>query len=224
MNIEDMIKTEHFVRDDDRPDPVFYRKARFVNHLDSLALSTVEDLYARLIPKGSRILDLMASHDSHLRSDIEPSAVVGLGLNQEELDANPVLTETVVHDLNADPHLPFEDNEFDVVINTVSIDYVVHPVELFREVHRILKPKGLFIVVFSNRMFPPKAVYIWKTLTESQRCDLVKRYFQLAGGFFVEGSLESKGKPRPKDDKYYSYGIPSDPIYALWARKSGVQG
>jgi len=221
MKIEDILRPEHYIRDDDRPDSVFYGKARFVNHLDSLALSTVEELYARLITKCSCILDLMASHDSHLRTKIEPSAVVGLGLNQEELDANPVLTQRVLHDLNAEPLLPFEEAEFDAVINTVSIDYMIHPVEVFREVSRILKPQGVFIVVFSNRMFPPKAVHIWKTANESERIDLVKAYFRLAGGISIEGSLESKGKPRPKDDKYYSYGIPSDPIYAIWAKKKG---
>lgn len=222
MKVENIIKPEQFVRDDDRPDPLFYRKARLINHLDSLALATVEELYVKLIPKGARILDLMASHDSHLRDEIQPSEVVGLGLNQEELDANPVLTQRVIHDLNAEPSLPFGDHEFEVVINTVSIDYVVHPVDIFKEVHRVLKLEGLFIIVFSNRMFPPKAVYIWKTLTENQRVDLVRAYFRLAGGFSIEGSMESKGKPRPKDDKYYSYGIPSDPIYAIWAKKKGV--
>ncbi len=219
MNIEDIIRPEQYGRDDNRPDTVFYNKARLINHLDSLALSTVEDLYAKLIPKGAQILDLMASHDSHLRTEIQPSGVVGLGLNEEELWANPVLTDRVIHDLNSEPRLPFTDGQFDVVINTVSVDYIVHPIEIFKEVLRILKPKGLFIVVFSNRMFPTKAVYIWKSLSESQRMDLVKAYFRLAGGFYVEGVLESKGKPRPADDKYYSYGIPSDPIYAIWARK-----
>lgn len=208
-----------FLRDNDAPDSGFYTKPRFVDHLDSLATSTVEDLFVRLIPRGAKILDLMASHKSHIRVEMDPKGVTGLGLNHDELEANPILTERVIRDINNEPVLPFPDECFDAVVNTVSIDYVEWPLELFGEVARILQPDGIFIVVFSNRMFPPKAVNIWKRSTEPERVDLVKRYFSLTGDFFLEGTFESKGKPRPRDDKYYSYGIPSDPIYAVWGRK-----
>jgi SAM-dependent methyltransferase len=214
----DSFAPDDFLRDADSPDPEFYRTPRFVEHLDSTALATVEALYARLIPKGAGILDLMAGPASHLPRDREPDSVTGLGLNAEELQSNPAISRWVVHDLNADPILPFEDNHFDVVVNTVSVDYLVRPVEVFREVGRILSPGGLFIVVFSNRYFPPKAVALWRRSTESQRVDLVKKFFALAQNFSVDGGLESKGKPRPKDDKYYSLGIPSDPVYAVWAK------
>lgn len=208
--------SDSMARDDDTPDLEFYQKPRFVNHLDTLALSTVESLYGRLIPEGSRVLDLMAGPDSHLAKAKGPEHVAGLGLNREELEANEALAEYVIHDLNAVLRLPFGDNEFDAVVNTVSVDYMTAPVEVFREVARILKPGGLFIVVFSNRMFPPKAVNIWKNMTEKQRVDLVRRYFTLSEHFRIEGYLESTGKPRPEDDKYYDLGIASDPIYAVW--------
>ena len=144
--------------------------------------------------------------------------MVGDGLNKSELETNPVLAEYVIHDLNSDPRLPFPDNHFDAVVNTVSVDYLTQPLEVFREVSRVLKPDGLFIVVFSNRMFPPKAVNIWKRSTEKQRTELVRRFFTLSGRFAIEGYHESTGKPRPKDDKYYEPGIPSDPIYAVWGK------
>ena len=41
---------------------------------------------------------------------------------------NPQLDERVVHDLNADPELPFDDGVFDAVVVTVSIQYMVRPV------------------------------------------------------------------------------------------------
>ncbi len=214
----DYYSAQDFARDDDNADEIFYEKPRFVEHLDSLALSTVEDLFVRLIPKNSRILDLMAGPNSHLRAEINAREIIGLGLNQEELKANSALTGHVLHDVNANPKLPFEDDSFNAVVNTVSVDYMVKPVELFRDVARILAPKGIFIVVFSNRMFPPKAVGIWKRTTESERTDLVKKYFSAAELFYIDGYFESKGHPRPSDDKYYSLGIPSDPIYAVWGK------
>lgn len=213
----DHFSAEDFRRDDETPDRQFYQTPHQVDPLDRVARATVEDLYGRLIPRGSRVLDLMAGADSYLKADIAPASVTGLGLSSRELEANAALTDRVVHDLNADPRLPFGDNEFDAVVNAVSVDYLTRPLEVFREVSRVLKPAGVFIVVFSNRMFPPKAVHIWKVTEESPRVGLVKKYFELSGAFCIEGSLESRGKPRPEDDKYYSLGIPSDPIYALWA-------
>jgi SAM-dependent methyltransferase len=203
-------------RDDETPDADFYTKPRFVDHLDSCALATVEQLYGRLIPTESTMLDLMAGPDSHLGKVGDPVKVVGLGLNETELEANPVLSERIIHDLNSDPLLPFGDNAFHAVVNTVSVDYLTRPLEVFREVSRVLKPDGLFIVVFSNRMFPPKAVNVWKRSNEKQRVELVRRFFTLSGRLRILGYHESVGKPRPKDDKYFALGVPSDPIYAVW--------
>lgn len=211
-------RAEDLARADDTPDTLFYSKPRFVEHLDSVALSTVETLYGRLIPKGARILDLMAGPDSHLGRVVDPASVVGLGLNEEELRANAALTERLIHDVNADPALPFSDGEFHAVVNTVSVDYLTRPLEVFREVSRVTKPAGLFIVVFSNRMFPPKAINIWKRANERQRVDLVRKFFTLSEGFRINGYYESTGKPRPEDDKYSALGIASDPIYAVWAK------
>jgi len=205
-------------RDDETPDGVFYSKPRFVDHLDSCALETVEQIYGRLIPPGATILDLMAGPDSHLGKVKDPATVVGLGLNKTELEANPLFSEHVIHDLNGDPQLPFPDNRFDVVVNTVSVDYLTQPLEVFREVSRVLKLEGLFIVIFSNRMFPPKAVNVWKASTEKQRVEIVRRFFTLSGRFAIQGYQESTGKPRPKNDKYCEQGIPSDPIYAVWGK------
>ncbi len=210
-------------RDDETPDGDFYTKPRFVDHLDSCALETVEQIYGRLIPAGAAILDLMAGPDSHLGKVKVPATVVGLGLNKTELEANPLFSEHVIHDLNGDPRLPFPDNRFDVVVNTVSVDYLTQPLEVFREVSRVLKPEGLFIVVFSNRMFPPKAVNVWKASTEKQRVEIVRRFFTISGRFAIQGYQESTGKPRPKDDKYYEQGIPSDPIYAVWGKPVAKQ-
>jgi SAM-dependent methyltransferase len=207
-----------FARDQEGPDAEFYEKPRIIDHLDSLALATVEELFARLIPEGSRILDLMAGPSSHLPGELNPVAVTGVGLNQEELDANAALTDKVIHDINGDPRLPSEDELFDVALLTISVQYVTHPIEIFREVARVLKPGGLFITTFSNRMFPPKSVNIWKATNESERVELVQGYYAKSDRFVVSGDFESKGKPRPEDDKYYEMGIPSDPIYAVWGK------
>jgi SAM-dependent methyltransferase len=194
-----------------------------VAHLDAEALASVEDIIGQLIVEDRPVvLDLMASWDSHIPRHIRPARLVGLGLNGNELAANDELDEAVIHDLNDNPELPFEDETFDVVVNTVSVDYLVHPFEVFSEVGRILKPGGLHLVVFSNRMFPQKAVKIWREATEMERVALVQDFFHAAGCFEAPQTFVSSGKPRPAEDKYAHTGMPSDPVYAVYADKSGA--
>jgi len=211
-----------FSRPDETDDAAFYGRDRMVNHLDATALGTVTDWIGRLvIEEHPRILDLMASWDSHLPADLDPAEVVGLGLNANELAHNPRLTERVLHDLNREPRLPFADDRFDVVLNVVSVDYLTRPLEVFADVVRVLKPGGVHLVFFSNRMFPRKAVKVWSQATEVERVRLVHRFFEQSGGFLAPASAESIGKPRPRDDKYAHTGLPSDPVYLMYAEKPG---
>ncbi len=214
-----------FSRHDESNDEQFYRKDRMVHHLDSVALETVTRIIGALaVEKEPVILDLMASWDSHLPAILNAAKVTGLGLNINELHRNGRLTERIIHDLNAHPVLPFRDDTFDIVINTVSVDYMTKPVEVFSEVGRVLKPGGLFLVIFSNRMFPEKAVKIWRESAESQRVELVKSFFESASRFEEPAVFISSGKPRPPDDKYYHTGLPSDPVYAVYADKRAHEG
>jgi len=212
-----------FSRLDETDDASFYSKERFVQHLDATALATIENLIGRLInEKRPAILDLMASWDSHIPGTIDPSKVVGLGLNERELAENERLTDRVVHDLNRNPELPFEGETFDAVICTVSIDYVTRPEALFREVARILKRDGFFLVIFSNRYFPPKVVKIWREATEEERLEFVQDFFRSSEKFEEPRVFISRGLPRPDTDKYARLGIPSDPVYAVYASKKGA--
>jgi len=221
-SVSPIFPTDAFSRLDESDDLEFYSKDRFVSHLDSLALSTVQKLIETLVvEERPAILDLMAGWDSHLPGDLRTTEVIGLGLNENELGKNKALTKVVLHDVNKDPHLPFPDNRFDVVINTVSVDYMTKPAPVFKEVARVLKPGGLFLVVFSNRMFPEKAVKVWREAGEEERVLLVEDFFRETGAFEKPAVFLSKGKPRPKDDKYAHLGIPSDPIYAVYADKRG---
>jgi SAM-dependent methyltransferase len=211
-----------FSRLDESDDLEFYSLDRFVSHLDSLALTTVQKIIENLVVEERPvILDLMAGWDSHLPEGLHTARLVGLGLNQNELQGNRALTEYRIHDLNRDPTIPFPDRTFDAVLNTVSIDYLTHPLRIFEEVNRVLKPGGLFLVIFSNRMFPEKAVKIWRESDEEGRMLLVLDYFREAENFEKPGLFVSKGKPRPPDDKYAHLGIASDPIYAVFADKVG---
>jgi SAM-dependent methyltransferase len=211
----DFFSAGAFERQSDAPDSDFYQAPRLVDHLDSTATRQVEKLYGRLVPENARVLDLMTSWKSHL--DLaRPASVSGLGMNAEELAANPVLAERVVQDLNANPRLPFADGSFDAVTCTVSVEYLVRPLEVFEEVRRVLKPGGRFILAFSNRYFPPKVIRVWADAHQFERTGLVLEYFLRAGGFTELASFSLTGLFRPEDDKYAGQTPWSDPIHAVW--------
>ena len=90
------------------------------------------------------MLDLMSSWVSHLPEDIAYAAVIGHGMNEEELAANPRLSRWFVQDLNIEPALPFGDGVFDGVCLCVSVQYLQRPVEVFREIWRVLRPDAPF--------------------------------------------------------------------------------
>ncbi|XWS70002.1 hypothetical protein CRYUN_Cryun03dG0011700 [Craigia yunnanensis] len=143
-------KEEDFQRFDESPDSLFYDAPRFVAHIDDPAAASLIKYYSEVFPlsntPGVSILDMCSSWVSHFPKGYKQERVVGMGMNEEELKQNPVLTEYVVQDLNLNPKLPFEDNSFDVITNLVSVDYLTKPLDVFKEMIRILKPDGLAIM------------------------------------------------------------------------------
>ena len=160
-------------------------------------LPVLSRYYAEVFPASGRtdtaLLDICSSWISHYPPGYSAGRISGLGMNEDELKRNAVLSDYVVKDLNADPKLPYPDNTFDVVTNglatlphcmctrpcpgcvslgravltasfplaAVSVDYLTKPLEVMKEVNRVLKPGGLALMSFSNRCFPTKAIAIW---------------------------------------------------------------
>lgn len=60
----------------------------------------------------------------------------------------------------------------------MSVQYLQRPVEVFRDVVRVLRPGAPFVVSFSNRCFPTKAVAIWQALSGPDQQRLVGAYMQ----------------------------------------------
>jgi SAM-dependent methyltransferase len=207
---EQSFQPEHFARLDDSADPLFYSEPRKVVHIDEPAIATVAQFFRDTLPAHGVILDLMSSWRSHWPADLPKQRLAGLGLNAAEMADHPALDDYVVHDLNADPHLPFESDTFDAVVVTVSIQYMTRPVDVFRDVNRILKPGGLLAVIYSNRMFPTKAVAIWRMLNDREHADLIATYFRHAGHFV---GLEAQSHAPPT-------AAYTDPVYVVMARKA----
>ena len=178
-------------------------------HIDDEAIAAVGELFRRLIPPNAEVLDLLSSYRSHWPKGHPKTRMVGLGLNAVEMEHNPDLDQHVVHDVNQDPTLPFADTSFDAVVIIVSMQYLTRPVETFREVNRVLRPGGRFLVLFSNRMFHTKAVYIWMVSSDQQRACLIATYLEEAGNF-----TDAEGFYVPPQASEHG-----DPIFAVAARR-----
>jgi FKBP-type peptidyl-prolyl cis-trans isomerase 2 len=208
-----------FSRQDSATDEAFYARPRLVNHLDENCSRQIGELYKHLLPHDGCILDVMSSWISHLPDEFSSARVTGLGMNLQELEHNPMLAARFVHDLNQQPRLPFEDRAFDGIVCTASIEYLVSPQQVFRELARVLKPGAPLVITFSNRWFPPKAIKAWGMAHEFERLGMVLEHFIEDGGFEALHSYSLRGLPRPLDDKYADQLPQSDPVYAVWGYK-----
>lgn len=208
MVLVNKLEPNLFVRQDETPDENFYRQPRFVTHIDEGAIAAVTELYREFLPPGGAILDLMSSWVSHLPPEVTYGKVVGLGLNEQELATNPRFESYVVHNLNTDPVLPFENEMFDGATIAVSIDYLTQPVKVLCDLGRVLVEDAPIVITFSNRCFPSKAVAVWHRLSDQGRLALVAAYLKAAGNW-LEITLHDRS---PDGQKH-------DPLFAVTARR-----
>jgi SAM-dependent methyltransferase len=192
-----------FRRQDESPDPLFYLQPRLVTHIDPAAVAAVTQLYRELFPADGAILDLMSSWVSHLPPEVAYGRVVGVGLNRQELAANPRLDAFYVQDLNHNTQLPFAQAEFDAAAICVSIQYLIQPAMVLRELGRVLRDGAPLVVTYSNRCFPTKAVAIWQALDDAGHAQLVERYLRDAGNWRSIQALD-RSPPTPGGDPLFA--------------------
>jgi len=201
-----------------RADAQFYSQPRLVQHVDEHFRERLTDLYRERLEAGDEVLDLMSSWVSHLPDDMSFDRVVGHGMNEEELAANERLDRYFLQDLNDTQALPLDDGAFDAVLCAVSVQYLQYPEQVFAELGRILRPGGIAIVSFSNRMFAQKAIQAWRASSGRERLGLVEQYLEAAGAFGA-ADLISESPLVPPTQRFLG-GAP-DPFYAVCARRSG---
>ncbi|MEY2469515.1 MAG: hypothetical protein QOF21_2213 [Actinomycetota bacterium] len=197
---------QFFARTDEADDALFYDVPRLVTHIDDDAIAAVGELYDELHVNGD-VLDLMSSWVSHFRT--APRHLRVLGMNEPELRANAAADERIIHDLNADPRLPLPNESIDDAVCCVSVDYLTHPVDVFRDIARVLRPGGRFVCTFSNRVFATKAIRGWLYGTDADRCAIVAEYFRQSKVF----EPATVARRTPLDHR-------GDPLFAVWATRS----
>ncbi len=212
-----LLRSEQRTKLDQTDDIQFYSFPRFVNHVDEGFIDQLRNLYRKRLKPNTRIFDMMSSWVSHLPEELEFGHVEGHGMNELELAKNPRLNNYFVQNLNQNPKFPLPDSDFDAVINAVSVQYLQYPEAIFSEIYRVLKPGGIAIISFSNRMFYQKAIAAWRDGTEMSRVQLVKSYFQSVPGF-SQPEVIARQSPVPSFLQMLGVGG-SDPFYAVVAER-----
>ena len=126
-NLDSLAKKD-LSRKDESNDAIFYAHPRLVHHVDTAARAALQLYYQEQIaPTNSMtaLLDICSSWTSHLSTDIQHATIVGVGMNEMELKSNPVLDKYIIQDLNFNSKLPFGDNTFNYVLNSVSNQDIV---------------------------------------------------------------------------------------------------
>lgn len=212
-----LLNPEQRTKLDNTEDSLFYSFPRFVTHVDNQFIAQLTNLYRERLKPDTKILDLMSSWVSHLPPEMSFSHVEGHGLNEEELAKNPRLNHYFVQNLNTNPGLPLADSDFDAVLCAVSIQYLQYPEAVMSEIYRILKPQGIVIISFSNRMFYQKAIAAWRDGSATSRVQLVKKYIQSVPGFSKSELIVNQSNV---NNFLQLLGLgASDPFYGIIATK-----
>jgi len=113
---------------------------------------------------------------------------------------NPVLGKVILRDLNVEPDVPASvvggvdgagesgkgEELLDASTCVVSIDYLIHPLEILSSLRSRTKIGGTVHLVISNRCFPTKAVGRWLRVDEDERLEMVGDYLWFSGWRDVE--------------------------------------
>ncbi|KAH7355981.1 hypothetical protein BKA66DRAFT_574882 [Pyrenochaeta sp. MPI-SDFR-AT-0127] len=192
--------TADFQRYDENDDRVFYQQARLVTHIDDPAINRLTQYYDTVLPRTGKIMDMCTSWKSFYPFAVKEAIqdknleVFGVGLNAEEMKLNGVFQDAEhwrVMDLNKPPYdvragWEGKDLKFNAVTCVVSIDYLIKPLEICKNLLNATNEGGSIHLVISNRCFPNKVVRRWMMLSERSRLELVGDYLHFAGWQNVE--------------------------------------
>ena len=117
-----------------------------------------------IVTEGDKILNLMCGEEAFIQS------YLGLDIVEKSLRKNDGIYNGMVHDINCPEvsyPIPIRDSEFGMVLLISGIAYIREPRKVFRDVNRVLKPRGRFAIAFGNAYSPSKVTINWMKLRTS---------------------------------------------------------
>jgi SAM-dependent methyltransferase len=212
----DFYSGEDFTRIDDQDDALLYQQPNFEDTFDRASAAELSAFYSNYLQDDDRVLDMMCGAQSYLPMNIDVDTT-GIGLNEDELKANPQLENYVVQNVNTNTDLPFGNNQFDAVVFTAAVEYLIDPVTSFSELSRITRPGGHIIVTFTDHWVARKSIRLWSELYSFERMGLVIDYFNHAERLNPLHTETIQGLLRPEDDRDADRKLYADPVFAVVA-------
>jgi SAM-dependent methyltransferase len=164
-------------------------------------LQLLEAGYARLLGEGefSEVLDLLGGSERFTPEQAAGSLLAPTP-QARGADAHRRVMLQVAQDLDEQPLLPFEDGAFDAVLVTLDVGALRRPLEVFREVGRVLQPGGLVAVSFGRAALDEAHTRLWALAGDREQLMLAEAYIEFAAAGFTaptsitllheEGNLE----------------------------------
>ncbi len=213
-NILEVLNNYQRKKIDETNDEEFYSEPKFVYHLDSNFRQNLSNLYRDEIDDFSTVLDLMSSWDSYLPKEKKYKKVLGHGLNKQELEKNKIFDFYWIQNFNLNQDIPLENGSIDCCLMVAAWQYLQYPENLTREISRVLRSQGKFIIAFSNRAFWHKAPKIWTSSNEEERVKYVRKVL-ITNGFNEPKIIKKFNEPAPNIFNFLS----KDPFYCLIAHR-----
>lgn len=129
---------------------------------DSLIYLT--NKFRALCSENAIVLDAGCGNGNYVIDENRESIkwAVGVDTSEEYTKKNICLDEVKIGNLEK---LPFAQGEFDVVISLWVLEHLADPNKVFAEIHRVLKPNGIFMFATPNLNYLPiKLIYLIKSV------------------------------------------------------------
>jgi SAM-dependent methyltransferase len=111
------------------------------------------------VPKNAKLLDFGCGFGLHMR------AYMRAGFDAYGCDISEYRADDRVKMIERSPYrIPYDDAQFDLVVSTSVLEHAQNTEEIFREIHRVLKPGGLAIHHFPTRWYLPREPHIYVPL------------------------------------------------------------
>lgn len=153
--------------------------------------------------KSVLMLGCGTGEESRILEEFGATSMIGVDLSKESIR---LAQETYPHHefKVADMHeLPFEDGSFDFVYSSLTVHYSSRPLDVYKEVFRILKPDGVFQFSVGHPMR-------WA----SERITLDGRTTKVLG--YTEGQSEVRRYGSYSDFQLYNETFPSGELLEYW--------
>ncbi len=139
--------------------------------------------YQRLLGEGDfpEVLDLLGTSDSFVPA---ATTLTGPALDPGRVAADCRIGLETARHLGDQARLPLDNASFDAVLVTLEVGGLRCPLEVFREVARVLRPQGLAVVSFGDARYDGAHTHLWAHADDREHLMLAEAFIEFAGGGF----------------------------------------